>query len=483
MSSFSARVWALPVIIVVFLASNQAQSQPTPQELTLEQALALAIEQNPDLRGLELDKERADLLVEREENVRVPTISADGGFRYGQTPDLSAQGTRLINSSSLSFSSRLSHVLPIGTQLAVSAALNRSARDSIVLGDLGIAYDTRIGVDATHPILRGAGRELVEAPIRSAHLSREALEMSREASTNAVLLEVMTAYWDLWLSSRSVEVQREALEISRQNLRNAEARLDAGTIARADLGPLQIEVASGEERVLIAESALRQRSTALATLLGEPPGAQFIAQGSEPKERAIPKLEVVLANHREQNQELKRAAVQIEEARIQAFLAKNQALPRLDAVGSFSLDGLDRNIGGSLAQMGRFEGWVAFAGLRLELPVNNRSRQADAERAEIGVESAKLDYKRLEDNLSARIITILEQAETAKIRVEVARSTAELTRQNVDDQSARFEVGRGTTMEVIDALQRHREAAERVIEAQVELERHLLTLQSLTGGF
>lgn len=472
---------SLLVVLIALLAANLAKAQPPPRELTLDEALELAIEHNPELLGLEIERQRAELLVEREETARTPVFSADAGFRYGQSPDLSAQGTRLINSSSLSFSSRLSHVLPIGTQVAVRAAINRSARDSIVLGDLGLAYDAGVGVEATHPILRGAGRELIEAPIRSARLSREIQEMSRENSTSDVLLNVMTNYWDLWLASRSLEVQRDALEIARQNLRNAQARFEAGTIARADLAPLQIEVANAEERVLVAESTLRQRSTALASLLGEPPTSQYIAQAQAPTGRVIPSLEAALALHREQSQELKRAALQVEEAKIQAFLAKNQALPRLDAIGSFSLDGLDRNIGGALAQMSRFEGWVAFAGLRLELPVNNRSRQADAERAELSVESAKLNYQRLEDSLTGQLITALEQAETARARVDVAAETAELTRQNVDAQTARFEVGRGTTMEVIDALQRHREAEERVIQARVELERYLLTIENLLG--
>ncbi len=460
--------------------SAQTQAQ-MPTSLTPAEALELAVESNPELRGARVETQRADLLVEREENVRTPLFSADAGFRYGQSPRLSAAGTRLIDSSSLTFGTRLSHTLPMGTQVALSAAMGRASRDSVELGELGVAYDSRLGVEATHPLLRGFGVDIVESSLRTARLSRESVDAQQMATTSALVQDVLATYWDLWLAQQTLEIQEAALELAHQNLANAEIRRDAGALANAELITLRMEVSSVEERLVSARNLVRQRSTELARVLGQSPESQFVAVVDEPPSAELPVRQEAMELQQSQSYDLFRQQTNIDSAKIQAQLADNDALPRLDAVGSFFIDGLDRGPGGALAQMGRFEGFVAFAGLRLELPINNRARQADAQRAHLAVRSAEIEYERLQGLLDARMISLLNDVEAARERMEFARETAEYARQNVDAQTARFEVGRGTTFEVVDALQRFQEAELRVVETEVSIVQQLLAIDDLTG--
>lgn len=472
---FSLSLLAIPALV---FADDRAQVLET---LTVDDVRELAIEHNPELQLLRIERRRAELLLEREQTARTPLWTSDARYRYGQAPFLSPEGTRLIDSSSLNFGTRLVHTFSYGTQLGVSANLGRAARDSVELGELGIAWDTRVGVDLSQPLLRGFGPRIVDANIELAERSLESFHLQERTALSAVLRDVLAAYWRLWMAEQTLQIQQESLAISQQNLENAEFRRDTGVLSEADIISLRTEVASARERLLAAQTRRNQEALALSRDIGLPPD-QALSAGDD----ALPPIPAItfdeaLQAFRDASPDYQRRLVAMETARIQAELAQDNTRPRLDATGSFFLDGLDRGPGSAFAQMSRFEGWVATAGLRLELPVNNRSRLAEAERADLAVEAERAELHRLDQRESARIAALLEEIQTARARADLARETASLARQNVDAQSARFDVGRATSFQVIDALHRLQEAELRVVEIEASLLQQLLTLQHLMG--
>ncbi|RVU45921.1 TolC family protein [Lujinxingia sediminis] len=485
---------ALPLAIAL-LASSPASAQtplpdaaaPTasadanPTWLTPEAIVELVLRQSPDLERARIEEERARELVISEEYGRTPIFSADAGYRYGQFPDLSAQGTRLIDSSALSLAGRLSHTLPIGTRIALSASLNRAVRDSVVLGDLGVAYDAGIAAEITQPLLRGAGRDVVDAALLAARRAEQLRRAQNDELTSALLYESLITYWDLWLAQRSLEIQEGARRLAEQSLQEATVRLEAGAAAPADLIPLRIEIARAEESLLAARTQQDERSLALTRQLGLPPDTSLRARADAPTLVDLPDSERALEQYEKTSPELQRLTIALEDARQQAGLARKSARPALDALGSFQLDGLGRSTPEALSQLGRAEGYVAFVGLRLELPIVNRARQADARRAELAVRAAEHDLQQARAEARVTITSLRNEARAARTRAELARHTAALTRENVDAQRARFETGRGTAFEVVDALQRLQEAEARVVTAHLELMRQVLTLQELTG--
>lgn len=483
MSSSPSNAFFVALVLALLLptGSAQAQSSPAPRLVSLDEARQLAMEQNPELAIIDIELRRAELLVEREETARVPLFTAESGYRYGLSPFFSPSGTSLIDSSALTFGARLFHTFAPGTQLGVTANLGRAARDSVELGELGIAWDSSLGVDITQPILRGFGREITDANLRSAQVSLDTARLQQRSNASAILLDVLTRYWNLWLAQQSLHIQQEALAIAEQNLDNARVRKEAGTLSNADVISLRAEVSSARERLLAARSRLRQESTALTQLLGLPPAETLRA--SEDSLPALPDIDLDAALHsfRQNSPDYQRQRTAIRAAELQAELARDNARIRLDATGSFRVDGLDRSPSDALAQLGRLEGWIAFAGLRLEMPVNQRSRQTELERSELAIAAAQAELQRLESTETARIQNLLDNITFARAQADLARETAEFARENADAQSARYELGRATTFEVIDAAYRLQEAELRVLELEASIVQQLLSLQHLTG--
>lgn len=473
----------LIAIICAFATNASAQDSTTQSITTLtpREAIDLAIQQNPDLRITRIETQRADLAVESAEARRTPLFSADAGYRYGQNPQLSPTGKRLIGSSALTFGGRLAHTLPVGTQLAASASFGRSLRDSVELGDLGLGYDASIGIEATQPLLRGFGKEVVNANIRAAQLSRQSIDTQQLAEANAITARTLTAFWDLWLAQQNVLIQQAALEIAQQNIQNAETRLETGVIAPADLIPLHLEFTNIESSLVTAQNIVRQRSTDLANLTGQNPERPLQATSELPSDTTLPDIQTALTNYKESSYDIARQKLAIQNAQLQEFLAKNDAKPRLDAVASAQLTGLDQQPLNSLSELAKFNAFVIFAGLRLELPIKNTAANAEATRASLATQAAQMELERLELNAYARVVTLLNDANAAQDRITLAKKSADLAKQSVDAQTARFDTGRGTSFDVVTALQRYQEAELRIVETQVDIIRRLLTIDEITG--
>ncbi len=453
-----------------------AQDMTTPAK-----ALELAAGSHPSLKIVAAQKRRAELFVEQEEYRYVPTFNAGAGFQYGRSPQLSSTGTTFVESNALVLSSGISHTLPIGTQLAATVEFGRSFRDSVALGALGTAYDTSLKLEVTQPLLRGAGKDVGEAQLRAARYALTASEAEARAETSTLALDVLTAYWSLWSAQRSVEIEEESLEVSRKQLVDAEYRLSVGAVAPAQLVPIRIEIARAQETVVSARSLVRQKGIALAQLVGLEPSAILVASPDGPVLSTLSGLAQTIDLATSSSPRLARLKVTMESTKISVVTAKDAALPKLDANGSLQVAGLGTTAGDSFSEFGGFDAIVFFAGLKLELPILNRARQIDVERSEIAVQIARDDYAQAEREIQSRVTSLLSDLGSSDERLALARETAALSRENVDAQSARFDAGKGTTLEIIDALNSFREAEFRVVQIQVERALTQLQLENATG--
>jgi outer membrane protein len=471
-----------PIILGVLVACLVPLPILAQELITPAKALDFASRSHPSLKIVAAQKRRAELLVEQEEYRYIPTFNASGGFQYGRSPQLSSTGTTLVESNSLVLSSGISHTLPIGTQLAATVEFGRSFRDSVALGALGTAYDTTLKLEVAQPLLRGAGKDVGEAQLRAARYALTASEAESRAQTSTLALDVLTAYWSLWSAQRSVEIQEESLEVSRKQLADAEFRLSVGAVAPSQLVPMRIEIARGQESVVSARAVVRQKSIALAQLVGSSPSDVLVASPDGPVLSAVSGLSQSVDLATSTSPRLARLKVTMESSKIAVSSAKDAALPKLDASGSVQVAGLGTSVGDSFAEFGGLDAIVLFAGLRLELPIINRSRQIDVERSEIAVQIAKDDYQQAEREIQSSVTSLLNDLGSSDERLALARETAALSRENVDAQSARFDAGRGTTLEIIDALKSFREAEFRVVQIQVERALTQLRLEDATGA-
>ena len=216
----------LPILgLAVALAGTPLRAaEPVPTTLTLDEALRLMRQQNPDTlaQGLRLRAAQGDVVTAR--LVPNPTLSTSvGNLPLGRTnpPGLSAGQT-------------------VGSQVGLTEELQLWGRRSARL-------------DAAR------GRE--------AQTSAERADLDRQLA-----FAVRTAFVDLLLSDERVRLAHQTLDEYRETVRVSEARARAGEISPAELDKIRLEQRTVEHDVADAELAHRQAVATLLPLIGETAG-------------------------------------------------------------------------------------------------------------------------------------------------------------------------------------------------------------------
>ncbi len=482
--------WAVAWLLAVVPFHADAQSDgpaesdaPGTVEMTPEAALEAAMADNPTLAGAVVDLKRAELALRSERFRYVPELYLDAQLQHGRRPNLSRDGIISVQNQSASVAAGVRQTLPTGMSISGELSTDRTVQDSVYLGELGTTWGAGATFEVTQSWLRGFGRDVGLAERRTAEAESRAAVARRNDEASRLARDVLTAYWDLWNARRDVDIQRRGLEVAEQALEDGRRRLEAGAIGDSDLIPLRREVASLRETLAESRATRSQRRIELARLLGlETHPEDLEATTAPPTDEFSGDLQTALDRAVDQSYALHEQRQQIEQARVEATVAHNDKLPKLDTTGSVSLSGLGRDLPPAYESLGATDGLVGMISLSLELPLVNKARAADARRADLGVERAELQYESTRDQIEANIRDQFTSLQTARERLELARRTARLSEQNVEYQRSRYRNGAATALDVAETLQEHREAKLRVANLRVETRRRRIALEDLTGS-
>jgi outer membrane protein TolC len=469
------------VALTAFPAMSVGQTNES-QSLSTRDVLTMAVEHNPSLRSAVIELERAELAFRRELYTFVPTWSVDASAQIGRRPNLSTMDIVTVESQAYEISTGLSHTFPAGTTVSGTIGVDNTLQDSPFFGDLGSTWGADIQLQVVQPWLRGFGHDTGLAARRSARAESDAAVAQRNDEASRLARDVLTAYWQVWSAQRNVTIQQEALEVADRALEDAESRLEAGAIAEADLVPLKTEAARIRETLASSRSTLVSRRIELARLLGmERQPNTLRASGTPPEPSTPPAADEAVEQARQRSYTLMQQRRQIDVAQAQAAIAQDQRLPRLDTTATLNASGLGRDLPPALDSLTGLDGIVGTFSVNLQLPVVNKSLNAQARRAQLAVDRAEAQFEATEDQVVASVQDQVDSLRTAQTRLKLARETARLAGENVDYQRARFDNGAATALDVAEALQDQREAQLQVAQLRAETATRRLALQDLTG--
>lgn len=461
------------------------------EALTEADVVARALERSPGLRAAMLDLRAAESSVEAARALRRPafTAEASGGhsesLRAVSQPSLSGSA-----SNSVGLDLGLSYTAPFGTQVGVAASgawTPSTEGTDVSTGEpttFGPFYNVEARLQATQPLLRGAGRDVGDAEIRAARLSRTAAEHARDDAASALLRDVLTAYWELWYAQAAVEVETAARELARQQVAEAEARAAAlGTLASAEVLRFASELASIEEALAQAESDRRRRALALGQLLDAAPAeaAAFTAAAAGEPTALVVRHDVAaaVALAAEASSALLQAQAEVASSREQVRVAQDAVLPRLDLTATLGVGELWR--GDELETAGGRPAVSATGGLALELPLGNGRARAQLGEARARAEAAQARLDERTRAVEVEAARLMDQHETARQRVELARRTVDLARQLAEAERGRLELGTSTSLLVLEAQESQRNTELRYLRALVDQAAAALAVEHLTG--
>jgi len=284
------------------------------------------------------------------------------------------------------FSGGFRKLLSTGTRVQASYALTRT-QTNVSYQTLNPAYFNQFTVEFQQPLLRGFGLDFNRSQIELGRLSRRVSFARLEQQIRQTLFNVEQAYWRLLQARRSVTVQARLLEDLQSLLEALRLR------ANYDVYPIQLnqtrsQIELQESQFIQLVNNIRSADVALKALMNDPTLNQSADVEIVPTD--LPTFEPLtldllgeLSAALTHRSELQEARLAIEQAQISIGVAKNQALPRLDLLFRYLINGLGGNPDRAFSQLSENDFNDYVVGLEFEWPIGNRGPEAAIRRARL----------------------------------------------------------------------------------------------------
>lgn len=251
---------------------------------------------------------------------------------------------------------------------------------------LNPANRTSLDLSFSQPLLQGGGHRVNLAPVVIALIDTERSFFQFKDSVQQSVRGVIEGYWalvfartDRWAREKQVEQGQFAFD-------RADAQMRWGLADQADLALARSALASFRAGLVGANANVLQREAALRNILGLPPsGVASVVPVTPPSvERLDFDWNHTMRLAEEYRPDLIELKLILEADQQRLLMARNQALPRVDATALYRWNGLegrtpDRSI--VSAGPGDFTGWQL--GVNFSVPLGLRQSRAQLRQQEL----------------------------------------------------------------------------------------------------
>lgn len=482
---------ATATLLALLLLPAVAQAQPVattlPQagqgaaagevlKLTRDEAVRMAVENNPDLAVTRFEPGVNDARVSAARAVFLPTFNSALLRNSNQIPPANLfSGESGVQTDYWSGEAGLSQRLPWGGASYDVLFTNQRTTTDNPFTSFTPSLTSSLQAIFSQPLLRDFKTDAARAQIEIASRNRDIAGIQVRERTAQVGADAEAAYWALVAALASVDVQQRSLDLALELERTNRARVDVGQSPPLDLVAAQAEVAQRRENLIVARTTALQAEDTLRTLIVDPKRADYWSVRLDPAERqpavtGAPDVDAAVRRALAERSDVAQARKQIENSETAVAVAKNQTLPDLRAQATY----LSNAQGGSrLLRTGGFPGTIIgtentsygsvlnqilsgdyptwTVGLSLSYPLGRSVDEANLARAQIERDQAAARVRSMELSVVREVRDAALRLEQNRQRIETARLGRELAEQRLDAEQKRFEVGMSTSFLVIQA--------------------------------
>ena len=431
----------------------------TPQLITIEQAIELALKNNRDIQEARLQVERSQAELRQERAAIFPTLDVTSGLTYGNSLFLDSTLEQSIDA-------RAEDNAATNPNLTQDQA-RAIAEDSFTNASTS-SFNFSSGLSLNYDIYDGGRRG---ASIRAAEKQLRSTELNLEAIVEQTRFETASDYYDLQDSDAQVEIQEAAVEDSLQTLRDAQLLERAGLGTRFDVLRAEVELAQARQRLTTAIANQNISRRQLAETLSVSHSTE-LATADAVEQAGTWNLELAetIVQAFKNRAELEQLLLQREINQEQRTIALSSIRPRLTANANYSVDDdleddfdiSDQYSVGVNLQWRLFDGGAA---------------RAAAEQEEIDAEISETNFADQRNQIRFAVEQAYFQLESNQSNIQTATREVELAQESLRLARLRFQAGVGTQTDVIDAQTQLTTARGNLLSSIIDYNQSFVSLQ------
>lgn len=386
-----------------------AQSQSEVLTLSLEEALQIALSENPTIKIADNEIEIKRYAKQGTYASLYPQIDATGSYqrviaKQTMSMDFGGQTQSIKVGSDNSFNGGITAGMPL-----INAQLWTSLKIS--------ALDVELAVEKA----RSSRLDMVE--------------------------QVTQAYYTVLLAKESLRVYKSVYDNAVHNNKNIRKRYEVGSVSEFDMISSNVSVQNAEPNMIAAENSVVLALWQLKALLGIDLQRNIDVSGSlmDYKESMSQAYELSTLNL-DDNSTLKQMDIQEQQLEKAVKLTKMANVPSLSINAAYLYTAL-----GNDGKFFKKEAWnpYSYAGLALNIPIfAGNARRTATRQARLNLSSLQLQRENVERQLRVAMVNSLNSMDTSVRQFGSSAATVAQAQRGYEIAVKRYEVGSGTLVEI-----------------------------------
>src|SRR6266404_1572848 len=347
-------------------------------------------------------------------------------------------------------------------------------------------------------LLNGFGRAVNTRNIRIAKNNRKIADWAFTQQAITTVTNTITAYWELVFARGNVRVQQQAVTVAQKLYNDNKKQLEIGTMAPLDVTRAESELATDRQNLIVAQTVQLQDEQTLKNAISKNPLAPNFVNveiiptdlPSQPEAIEAPSFEEAVKEAFAKRPELQEEALNLLNGEIDLKATRNALLPTATLTAQYGTVGLAGNqtqvltstttqgtqlIDNTGAKINAFIPFtvptstqLVTAGfgdamssvfhnqfpdyqvsLNLQIPIRNRSAQADNQRAILTQRWLQAQLQQLKNASLLDVRNTYIALTQDRAQVDAASKARELQQQTFDAEQKKYQLGASTVYLVI----------------------------------
>jgi outer membrane protein TolC len=506
--------------------------------LTLQDAITLALQNNNDIDTARNDVQIAEFNLRAAEGIYDPLIGSESFYERRTTPTASTIGGASNGSVTQTtfgggfglngFTPRFGGIYDLDFSSSRVNTTNQNAT-------LNPQYPSALTLSYTQPLWRGLRIDNNRRTIEIAKKNLSLTDAQFRQRTIETIARVEQFYWDLAFALRNLQVQIDAVKQARLQLESNQRLVNQGVLAPIEIVAASTQVTTFEQNVYTAQEAVTRAENNLKTLMLPDRTDEIWSRPLvpvTPVDLQVPvvQLDTAVSAALTNRQELAQLRTNAEINQINERYFRDQTKPQIDLVGSYTGSGLagtptarvtgggtgantaltdrinelsalsglpplpvttpttitvpENLVGGyfqSLSNMATADYPTYRVGVRISLPLGNRTARANLGRTLVEADRIKNQQAQTEQIIEADVRNSMQSLRSAEARLQSAAASRASAEQLYESEQRQFRAGTSTVYLVLQRQTELIAARARELQAQTDLNKSISEFQRATG--
>lgn len=402
-----------------------------------------------------------------------------------------------------------------GTNLSVGFQNNRQTTNSLFTS-LNPSLNSSFRATITQHLLQGFGIGLNTRFIRIARNNREISDVAYRNQVIQTISQIENIYWDLVNAYENVKAKERSVGLAQKTLADNQKQVEIGTLAPIEVVRAQSQVATNQQALIVAQTNLQLEQllmkNALSRTLSDPilAAAPVIPTDTVamPAEEPVTPIQDLINDALSHRPDLASARINLTNSEINRKAAANGLLPSVDLVAFYGATALggeqnplatcgspgvnplfctpagtlpSNGYGSTVGNLFNSSAPDKGLGLSINIPIRNRSAQADQMRSELELRQAQMQLQQLQNQVAIQVRQAQFTVQQDRAQVEAAEKALELAQQSLDAEQKKYALGASTNINVLQTETDLATADSNLVAARTAYEKSRVELDRVTG--